>query len=180
MGICVAPLVEKEVARGVSRFVQKVHEFKHQELGDGDMQQLRQTARTYETYRREFSGRKTGRRSARIDYITWHGEVVEKLKQRLEKRQGVKRVINDPYRDLCALTNDGREVYEVKTETDRQSLYAAIGQLTVHGDGAKQVLVIPEGDVPREIMNALKRLRIRVLRFSISKGKAKIGRLPRL
>ncbi len=90
-------------------------------------------------YRREFSGRKTGRRVRKFEYVTRHGDIVEALRQ-WRGPSNVEHVGNDVFRDLFVATRNGgmTELYEVKTDTDRQRLYTAIGQLTARKGKARK------------------------------------------
>jgi hypothetical protein len=69
-------------------------------------------------------------------------------------------------------------IFEVKTGTDRQQLYTAIGQLEVHSKNApasRRYLVIPErGVVAKEIGECVKKRGIHVFRFKLLKRSVKI------
>jgi hypothetical protein len=100
-----------------------------------------QTSSDNETYNREHSGRKSGARSSEIDYISRHGDVVDALREaRLAKKTSNEIVPNSRLIDLYVKKGGAlTEVYEVKTDTSRQSLYCAIGQLMVHSEGGPNV-----------------------------------------
>ena len=70
------------------------------------------------------------------------------------------------------------EIYEVKTDVSRQSLYTAIGQLLVHSgehQTVKQFVVLPDGEViPPDVEQALKRLKVNVVRFTVKTLSIKI------
>ena len=63
-------------------------------------------------------------------------------------------------------------LYEVKTSASRQNLYAAIGQILVHGrecDGLERYIVIPVNEtVPADVSEALALLGIKVLRYKFA------------
>lgn len=64
------------------------------------------------------------------------------------------------------------EVYKAKTETGRQSIYTALGQLMIHGPAnegeIKRVLAIPPGELAADIQHSLAALGIVVRRFDIT------------
>jgi hypothetical protein len=69
------------------------------------------------------------------------------------------------------------EVFEVKTSTTRSDVYSALGQLMVHGtaDSCRRVMVLPINEaLPSDLVEALARLRIELLRFRLSKKGATI------
>ncbi|KZE13488.1 hypothetical protein AVT10_15880 [Sphingomonas hankookensis] len=64
------------------------------------------------------------------------------------------------------------EIYEVKTDCGRQSLYTGIGQLLAHSvrEGAEvnRTLVLPEGDLPEGMDLCLAELGIKLRRFHLT------------
>ena len=67
------------------------------------------------------------------------------------------------------------EVFEVKTSTSRSDVYAAIGQLMVHGtaDDCRRVIVLPHKEsIATDLKNALDRLGIQLLNFKLDEEKA--------
>jgi hypothetical protein len=66
------------------------------------------------------------------------------------------------------------ELFEVKTSIGRQALYTAIGQLVTHSADSPgrvfRTLVIPEGDLPGDLVRSIDALGIEVRRFRLSKG----------
>ena len=81
------------------------------------------------------------------------------------------KVVKNAYIDLgIARAGVLTELYEVKTNGARQTLYSAIGQLVVHDDskdgGCRRFLVLPASDViPDDISRTLRRSNISVGRF---------------
>lgn len=89
----------------------------------------------------EFSGESnistpaiTGRR------VVEHGAIVAALAKilggeaKLQKNQAI---------DLAAIYESRTDLYEVKTSADTQSVYTAVGQLLIHGEGIKTLLGQP-------------------------------------
>ncbi|MDN3238045.1 hypothetical protein QWJ10_22885 [Pseudomonas sp. WAC2] len=89
----------------------------------------------------EFSGKSnitppatTGRR------VVEHGAIVAALAKilgsgaNLQKNQAI---------DLAAIYESRTDLYEVKTSADTQSVYTAVGQLLIHGEGIKTLLGQP-------------------------------------
>ena len=69
------------------------------------------------------------------------------------------------------------EVFEVKTSAARSYVYAAIGQLMVHGTSreCQRVIVLPEKErIASGLLEALHRLNIKVMRFKLDEKNARI------
>ena len=83
------------------------------------------------------------------------------------------KVFSTPLIDLYVRKNGRRtEVYEVKTATDRQSLYTAIGQLAVHGSSAgvpRLLLVIPTGAITDDVHRAISSMSVEVVRYAATR-----------
>lgn len=179
-GIIVTALGRRRVGPNLERFVQTVAAFKIA-ASSGDTGQLpARGAKTYSDYFREFSGTKRGKRIAEFEYASRHGEVVHAL-QEWRKNHNLadsthERIVKDANIDLGVEDKSGQlvELYEVKTNADRQTLYTAIGQLIVHGGFSMRkttqlILVIPHSaSIPSDVDRAIRQLGIRVLRFEIN------------
>lgn len=173
--IIVAPVDSAITASDIGRFVQKALDFKKAVAnGETSTQQARQAQQTYQDYFDEFSGKKKRPRIAEVEYISRHGDIVRALHAwRNLSPEEEQRAVKNAFIDLGVVTGDVlTELYEVKTNSDRQTLYSAIGQMLVHDElgnnGCKRVLVLPEGEsVPHDIGLALQRANISLLRFSI-------------
>jgi len=159
-------------------FVQHVKGFKDAvKRGDLDDPEMRKAIAEWEDFNSESSGRRRGRRRAEIDYISYHGEVVERLfEERFARRRDGEQVLNSRLIDLYVRNGTAMtEIYEVKTGTDRQSIYTAIGQLVSHsvGEGADiaRTLVIPEGNLAPDLERCLTSLSIDLRRFTLTSGK---------
>ncbi len=178
-GIVVAELDSDRLSDRIESFVRTVSSFK-KAVADGrlDDPSYQKKADQWRDYLKEFSGRKLGSASYDVDYISYHGDVVDALRRWREERDEERlTVTNSPKIDLL-VHKDGRllEIYEVKTGIARQTLYTAIGQLAVHAAGRDRVarfIVLPEGqDLPEDIDQALRKLSIGKLAFRIEKDDA--------
>lgn len=177
-GLIIAPLVTGTAGADVARFVKRVADFREVIKDAGAVQGLRDTEGSYDTYFQEFSGKKRGKRIRDFEYMSWHGQIVDALYAwRSTTQQSGDVIANDAFRDLYVKRGDHIcELYEVKTSVDRQSIYTALGQLTVHGgQNSIGTLVIPRGKLPADIVEALQRQGVRVLRFSIEGRKVQLG-----
>jgi len=163
-GILVAPVGTTETSASIRRFVKKVADFKEVAREYVSSEDYKQTVIDNDRYNREHAGRKKGKRSAVIDYESRHGDVVHALREyRLKQRNTGEVAPNTKLVDLYVLRNKiMTEIYEVKTDTSRQTLYTAIGQLLVHtGDhqNVKRFAVLPVGGViPPDVENAFNHL----------------------
>lgn len=174
-GIIVTPLSGTNISSNVERFVQTVANFKQGvRRGEIDVGATDSIQQELGGYSREFSGKKSGRRKKReFEYITRHGDIVHKLAQSRETK-GVGHRTNNTFLDLGIINAHGKllEVHEVKTNSERQTLYTAIGQIMVHsGDDTKDIrkyLVLPKDSrIPQDVKSTIKRLRISILHFEI-------------
>ena len=153
------------------RFAQKVEQFKEnrEELAAGPPQ----TPPPAKDFVSEFSGRRKGKRKSEFDYFTYHGMVVDALKEQIDAQlKSGQTASRDILVDLFVTENGRRtEVFEVKTSADRQSFYTAIGQLMTHGREAegRRVLVIPkEPALPVDCLEATRDIGIEVRHFTIA------------
>lgn len=175
-GILIGKLGARNLADRIESFVQSVRSFKDAvERGELETSEFQRQANRWRQYLKEFSGRKSGVLNVDLDYVSYHGDVVDALKPWVESRvpSGVT-ITNSPLIDLLA-HKAGRltAIYEVKTSTNRQALYAGIGQLVVHGArpaGVHRHLVVPYGEsIASDIETALRQLDIAMIRFRINR-----------
>ena len=177
-GLVVGAVDSDDLTGRLWRFVQLVKGFKDAvKRGELDDPAVQRAIAKWEDFHSESVGRRQGRRRADIDYISYHGEVVERLyEERFAGCRDGERVLNSRTIDLYVLDGETMtEIYEVKTSIDRQSLYTAIGQLVSHSVGAavdvKRTLVIPEGTLPPDLERCLPSLSIGLRRFTVTSGK---------
>lgn len=177
-GIVVGGVDSGDFVARLWRFILLVKGFKDA-VGRGELDhpEVRKAIAEWEDFNSESTGRRRGRRRSDIDYMTYHGEVVERLyeERRARCRDG-ERVLNSKLIDLYVRKGQTMtEIFEVKTSIDRQSIYTAIGQLVSHSADAapqiKRTLVIPEGAIPVDLERCLKSLSIDLRRFAIASGK---------
>lgn len=166
-----------DLADRIWNYVQEVRAFKDAvKHGDLGTPAFRKRLAEWEKYKRESSGRRRGRRRAEIDYISYHGDVVHALWIERESRKiDGELVTKSPLIDLLVKSGKAMtEIYEVKTSVERQSLYAAVGQLMTHSVDAaadvKRILVVPEGIVPDDLDLCFGRLGIETRRFRLTGG----------
>lgn len=179
-GFLVAAVDETDTAPAIARFLNKVTRFKEAVAEKGlDTPDFKQSMHDRDEYNREFSGTKRGQRAEEFEYLSRHGDVVQALREmRLSKKAKDELVPNSPLMDLYVKKNGLiTEVYEVKTSVGRQSLYGGIGQLCVHcpSSEAKKFLVVPnEGRIATDIRQALSRLNIQLLRFTLTQDSVQL------
>lgn len=185
-GLIIGNIDDADLAGRIWRFVQLVAAFKEAAIsGDLDTTEFQAQIEAFERYRKEFSGRKRGRRSADdIDYISYHGDVVQSLyEERSARLRNGEAIGNTGLIDLF-VSHGGKltEIYEVKTNTERQALYTAIGQLITHGAGntPKRFIVVPAQEtIPEDFIAALEENKIAVRRFKVAGRKVKtVSLLP--
>ncbi len=174
-GIAVAKLDDPDLTDRIWTFVRKVQSFKNQASAGGlDTAEFRRQVEEFDKYSKEFSGKKRGVRGGAFDYVTYHGDIVQKLyDERTARLAPGEEVFNSPLIDLF-VKKDGvlSEVYEVKTGVNRQMLYTAIGQVVTHattgGAGVAKFLVVPaDEDMAKDFEQAISILGIQVRRFRL-------------
>ncbi len=171
--IVIGRIDSKSLANRIWKFTQQVKRFKDAVQGDGEvlLSNLEERAAEIEGYRKESSGQRTGKVDVDLDYISYHGDIVEALKVKCETFQSNgQQIVNNVLIDLCAVSQGiVTTVFEIKTSLNRQALYTAIGQLFTHsvssGPSASCVLVIPVGDIHSDIAACLKEKQISVVRY---------------
>jgi len=175
------PIEGKAASRSAIRYIDIIVRFKlavnNGELKKPDFQQKKKELKLFFS---ESRGKRVGRRSAEIDYLSRHGDVVDALNVwRMSKplrKDG--RIVKNVLIDMgVAVGDDLVEVFEVKTSTARSDIYCAIGQLMVHGTAAqcRRVIVLPcKERIAADLMAAFTRLNIELVRFELDEHKATI------
>lgn len=178
-GVVVGAVEVDDFVPHLRRFVMRVRRFKTAvAAGALDTVEAAEAIAEWEAFNSESSGRRRGRRRADLDYVSYHGDVVDALqRERSSRLRADERILNNRLIDLYVRRGrDMTEIYEVKTGVDRQAIYTGMGQLLTHSTGApssvKRTLVLPEGDLPRDIREALLALGIELRRFTIRGGDA--------
>jgi hypothetical protein len=173
-GLVVMPTEGRTAANSAVRYIELVRGFK-KAVRDGEIEsdEFQDQQRKFEDYFSEGRGRRTGKRSSDIDYISRHGEIVDALRDwrgtRLLPRNA--RIVKDVFIDLgIARGNELIEIYEVKPRSDRSSVYSAVGQLLVHsGDNTcRKIIVLPHDEpLSVDLAEALRRLSIETVKFRL-------------
>ena len=182
-GFVVIPIGASDPTRSARRYVDAIEAFK-QAVADGEIDTddpgFRRRMQEFDDFYREPRGRRTGYRPGGIDYLSRHGEVVDALHewrkaQRLTRHQ---RIVKNVFIDMGVEDEAENlvELYEVKTSSERSDIYAAIGQLMVHGSAdCQKFLLLPRGrQLPNDLAAALERNEIELLRFRLNNRGATI------
>jgi hypothetical protein len=173
-GLIVMPVEGRSAANSLVRYIDLVGGFKKAvRNGEIGSKEFRDQQRKFEDYFSEGRGRRTGKRSSDIDYISRHGEIVDALRDwratRLLPRRS--RIVKDVFIDLgIARGNELIEIYEVKPSSDRSSVYSAVGQLLVHGRDitCRKTIVLPHDELlAADLADALRRLSIETVKFRL-------------
>jgi hypothetical protein len=180
-GLVVMPVDGSTAAKSAVRYIKLVSGFK-QAVRNGEIRskEFQRQQREFEGYFSEGRGRRTGKRSSEIDYVTRHGEIVDALHEWRSSRPLPKRsrIVNDVFIDLGVASDKSLiEVFEVKPRADRSSLYSALGQLLVHAghELCSKTIVLPQNErLAPDLAEALKRLKIEVIRFELTRDSVKI------
>lgn len=182
-GVLVMPITGVAAVRSATRYVDTIARFK-QAVRNGELKtrEFKEKKLKLDDYFSEAQGRRTGKRSGTIDYVSRHGEVVDALYSWRIRTQGSlpknARIVKNVLIDLgVAVSNNLLELYEVKTDTTRSELYCAIGQLLVHGTAGKcrRAIVLPHHKaITMDVKAALKRMSIQVMKYKMDKQTVKI------
>jgi hypothetical protein len=181
-GLIVMPVEGVTASRSAIRYVDIVTRFKRA-VRDGEIgtPAFRRKQKQFEDFYAEGRGRRTGRRSSEIDYVSRHGEVVDSVREWRELNPMPKgaRFVKNVLIDMgVAVGKRLVEVFEVKTSTARTDIYSALGQLMVHGtaDNCRRVMVLPLDEaLPSDLVKALVRLKVELLRFRLDKKRVTIA-----
>lgn len=148
--------------------------------GETKTQEFRDKEHQFNDFYSESHGKRRKGTQGETEYLSRHGEIVDALKAWRES-SGLPhggRLVKNVLIDMGV--RDGEElveVYEVKTSTRRSDIYTAMGQLLVHGssENCRRFVVLPEKEpLAHDLIEALRRLGIKDLRFKLSKSKATI------
>lgn len=119
----------------------------------------------------EFKGQKKVKAKQAFEANVSHGLVVDHLKQFIDQSILGSFTFNTQKIDLALEIDDLLvRIYEVKTSTDTQSIYTAVGQLFMHTAGSENIerwLVIPGPDQNVDLINCLTALNIFVLWYEL-------------
>ncbi len=178
--IVVSPLGSEDLTNHIASFASQVRAYKEAEvrgatgsegdrLGEGD-------------FTPEFEGTKEISLRESVEAQCKHGTVVRNLREALVEA-GVSPE-NDNLRDLFLRDNQGgvAAVYEVKTASDRQSIYSAIGQLVMYSSAQRetnQVLVLPD-DLDPGLRTAIENRGFAVVLYEWEDGEATFRQPDRL
>lgn len=177
-GIAVGKLRDPDLMGRIWTFVRSVHNFKDQAAtGALETPEFRQRVEEFDRYSKEFSGKKRCTRGGAFEYVTYHGDIVQKLyDERTARMSAGEKVFNSNLIDLF-VKKDGvlSEVYEVKTGVGRQMLYTAIGQVVTHatigqGEVAKFLVIPADESIPKDLEQAIAILGINVRRFRLQRA----------
>lgn len=176
--ILVGMLGTSELIYQIREFVIEVSKFKREVvLGKLSRQPVRQDKIL--TFDPEFSGTKSGKRRSSFEYDTYHGRVVSALEQKYKREHVTEnyKTFNTQMIDLGIQTNGRtKHIFEVKSSSDRQSIYSGIGQLMLHSSGSSDIrktLVLPGGNSSKELTIVLKQIVIELLYYEINNGTIK-------
>jgi len=180
-GILVMPIEGVAASRSAIRYIDIIVRFKQAVRADKlKTSEFYQKKEDLKAFFAEARGRRTGQRSAEIDYLSRHGDVVDALNlwrtSMLFKKGG--RIVKNGFIDMgVAVGHDLVEVFEVKTSTARSDIYSAIGQLMVHGKvtQCRRVIVLPNNElIAADLAATFERLNIELVRFELDEHEATI------
>jgi hypothetical protein len=182
-GILIMPIDGIAATRSATRYIDEIAGFKKAvRKGIADKAGFKRKQKEYRGFYPEPRGRRKGKRSGQIDYISRHPDIVDAVKtwRKLRSLKNGAQIVKNVFIDLGVVIGRDRklvEVYEVKPDTDRGQIYHAIGQLMVHGDAeqCQRTIVLPVKEpIAPDLERALKRLGIRQLKFKLDESKATI------
>lgn len=176
-GIVIAKLDDRYLVDNIWQFATSVQNFKD-EVRKGTFQRAEIELRIekFNQYSQEFAGKKRGVRSEVLEYMSYHGAIVQSLY--LERSATLlpgEKIFNTKLIDLI-VDRDGllSEIYEVKTDTRRQMLYTAVGQILTHSisgpmDVARFLVIPVDEPLPPDLERAITSLGIKLRRFRLRK-----------
>jgi hypothetical protein len=173
-GVVVMPVEGVAASRSALRYIDSIATFKRA-ARNGELKSpiFKRKVKGWKEFYSEPRGRRKSKGAKMVDYVSRHGEVVDALRLwRTEgKLQKGERLVKSILIDMgIALAGKLVEVFEVKTSAGRFDVYAAIGQLLVHGTSAtcRRAIVLPKNEaLAPDLLVALKRMSIELLRFKL-------------
>jgi hypothetical protein len=180
--VVISPLGSERLPNHVASFASQVRAYKETAVIDTSGSDKGEEERDEDSFSPEFEGTKEFSLQESIEAQCSHGTVVRNLRENLQEIGA--EPANDHLRDLFLRNKEGkiRAVYEVKTSSDRQSVYSAIGQLIMYSPVAqqpKQVLVLPN-DLDPKLRVGIEKRGFTVVRYEWKKGEATFPRSDRL
>lgn len=177
--IIVMPITGIAATKPLFRYIDTIAKFK-QAVRDGELtsSEFQKKKKEFSDFYSESSGRRQGKRSEEIDYISRHGEIVDALYAWRNSNPLPKKgcLVKNFLIDLgVAIDKNLIEVYEVKTSSKRINIYTAIGQPMVHGVSNKcqRTLVLPHDQkLAQDLQDTLEHLNIKLLTFKLNKKSA--------
>lgn len=176
--ILVGTLGSSDLVDRLQEFVAEVSRFKS-EASSGKFSRQSVWKDKILTFDPEFYGKKSGKKRSSFEYDTYHGLVVSALEQKYKGEHVTDKhtTFNTQMIDI-GIQTDGRtiHIFEVKSSSDRQSVYAGVGQLMLHSLGSsaiKKTLVLPIGNNSKELTTVLRQIGIELLYYEISSGTVK-------
>jgi hypothetical protein len=180
-GLLIMPIEGVAASRSAVRYIDIIASFKQAvRVGDLGSPEFQSKKKELDDFFSESRGRRKGKRSGEIDYLSRHGEIVDALYSWRNSNQLPKcgRLVKNVLIDMgVAVADELVEVFEVKTSTTSFDVYTAIGQLMVHGtsDECRRVIVLPECEpLTSDLTDALERLNIELLKFKLDEKAATI------
>ena len=169
-GFIVLPVNRPTSGHSLFRFIEWVKAYR----GARRNNEIELQNRGYRPFYHEPRGWRATRGAVAVEYLSRHGDVVDELRIWRQKRpmEPSCRIGKNGFIDMGVIDARGSliELYEVKTSVARPDVYSGIGQLMVHGTAnSRRFLVLPENDeaLQRDLANAIERLEIGLLRFSL-------------
>jgi hypothetical protein len=180
-GVPVMPVEGHGATRSACRYIGIVARFKDAvKAGEMHTPRFKEQQDGLGEFYSESRGRRKGKRSSVIDYLSRHGEIVDAVRAWRVARglpTGTK-VVKSMLIDLgVSVAGELVEIYEVKTSVTRGDVYTAIGQVLVHANAAKcrRTIVVPHDEVmANDLARALHRLDINLLRCKLDSRRAVI------
>lgn len=180
-GIVVMPIEGSAAMCNTLNYIDTIARFKRAARnGEINTPEFQIKKKEFDDFYSEVGGRRKGRRSGKIDYVSRHHEVVDALHSWRVSAKLPKggRMVKNVLIDLgVEVGSDLTEVFEVKTSAKRPDIYCAIGQLMVHGKAknCRRIIVLPHGElIATGMEDALRRVGIELLHFKLDDHKATI------
>ena len=165
LGFIVMSIDGLHATTALLRYVDRIAKFK-KDVRNGAIDptdlEFQRKVQVLKDFYSEPRGRRSGRRSGKIDFVSRHGQIVDALHdwRRCRAMPARPRIKKNIFIDMAVVNTRGQltEIYEIKTSAARSDIYSAIGQIMVHGPcSAKKVLVLPEDEpVVDDLRDALR------------------------
>jgi len=173
----IGKLRDKNFVAQLRAFIFNVHEAKDPSKNLSKAQRTN----SHLKFNEEFTGIKEYSHAEKVTAECNHGAVVRDLRRTISSLAPSLKWVNSRNKDLFGLSKNGKVdfLFEVKTKTDSQSIYTAIGQLYYNscGQSPKGLILVCPSDLSVQARKIISDLGIKICTFTLKSGTTRFEEL---